>query len=49
MLAEFYAREAAVTSRVFLVSAVISILTVSAYLAVSAQQQSPKLVPRASA
>jgi predicted permease len=36
MLAEFYAREAAVTSRVILVSTVISILTVSAYLAVSA-------------
>ncbi len=36
MLAEFYAREAAITSRVILVSTVISILTVSAYLAVSA-------------
>lgn len=35
MLAEFYAREAAVTSRVILVSTMISILTVSAYLAVS--------------
>ncbi len=36
MLAEFYAREAAVTSRVILVSTIISILTVTAYLAVSA-------------
>jgi malonate transporter and related proteins len=36
MLAEFYAREAAVTSRVILVSTVISVLTVSAYLAMSA-------------
>jgi hypothetical protein len=35
MLAEFYAREAAVTSRVILVSTVISVFTVSAYLAVS--------------
>ncbi|CCB64658.1 AEC family transporter [Hyphomicrobium sp. MC1] len=36
MLAEFYAREAAVTSRVILVSTMISVLTVSAYLAMSA-------------
>lgn len=36
MLAEFYAREAAVTSRVILVSTIISILTVTAYLAMSA-------------
>ncbi|WP_409562894.1 AEC family transporter [Hyphomicrobium sp. MC8b] len=36
MLAEFYAREAAVTSRVILVSTLISVLTVSAYLAMSA-------------
>ncbi|MFA5958508.1 AEC family transporter [Hyphomicrobium sp.] len=36
MLAEFYGREAAVTSRVILVSTVISVLTVSAYLAMSA-------------
>ncbi len=35
MLAEFYAREAAVTSRVILVSTMISILTVSVYLAMS--------------
>jgi predicted permease len=33
MLAEFYRREARVTSRVILVSTIISILTVSAYLA----------------
>lgn len=36
MLAEFYAREAAVTSRVILVSTMVSVLTVSAYLALSA-------------
>jgi malonate transporter and related proteins len=36
MLAEFYAREASITSRVILVSTVISVLTVSAYLAISA-------------
>lgn len=36
MLAEFYAREAAVTSRVVLVSTMISVLTISAYLAMSA-------------
>lgn len=36
MLAEFYEREAAVTSRVILVSTMISVLTVSAYLAISA-------------
>ncbi len=35
MLAEFYGREAAVTSRVILISTMISILTVSAYLAIS--------------
>ncbi|MBS0234606.1 MAG: AEC family transporter [Proteobacteria bacterium] len=35
MLAEFYAREAAITSRVILFSTVISVLTVSAYLAMS--------------
>lgn len=35
MLAEFYAREASITSRVILFSTVISILTVSAYLTVS--------------
>ena len=36
MLAEFYAREAAVTSRVILISTIISIVTVSAYIAFSA-------------
>lgn len=36
MLAEFYAREAAVTSRAILLSTMISVLTVSAYLAMSA-------------
>ncbi|HML29834.1 MAG TPA: AEC family transporter, partial [Hyphomicrobium sp.] len=36
MLAEFYAREAAVTSRVILISTMLSVLTVSAYLALSA-------------
>ncbi len=36
MLAEFYRREARVTSRVILVSTIISILTVSAYLALVA-------------
>jgi predicted permease len=36
MLAEFYAREAAVRSRVILVSTIISILALPAYLAVSA-------------
>jgi predicted permease len=35
MLAEFYNREAAVTSRVILISTVFSILTVSAYLALA--------------
>jgi predicted permease len=35
MLAEFYNREAAVTSRVILISTVLSVLTVSAYLAVA--------------
>jgi predicted permease len=35
MLAEFYAREAVVTSRVILISTMISVLTVSAYLAIS--------------
>jgi malonate transporter len=33
MLAEFYRREAAVTSNVVLVSTIVSILTVSGYLA----------------
>lgn len=35
MLAEFYGREAAVTSRVILVSTIASVVTVSAYLALS--------------
>jgi len=33
MLAEFYRREAAVTAKVILVSTVVSLLTVSGYLA----------------
>jgi hypothetical protein len=33
MLAEFYRREAGVTARVILVSTVLSVLTISAYLA----------------
>jgi predicted permease len=32
MLAEFYGREAGVTARVILISTVLSIVTVSAYL-----------------
>jgi len=35
MLAEFYRREASVTSNVILVSTILSILTVSGYLAVA--------------
>ncbi|MEE4450154.1 AEC family transporter [Novosphingobium resinovorum] len=35
MLAEFYRREASVTARVILISTILSILTVSAYLAVT--------------
>lgn len=36
MLAEFYRREAALTARVILITTVLSVLTVSAYLALSA-------------
>ncbi|MDE1174144.1 MAG: AEC family transporter [Parvibaculaceae bacterium] len=35
MLAEFYRREASVTSRVILISTILSILTVSAYIAIA--------------